>query len=59
MKPSGKFEAIIAVTDARTILIAEIKFDWKYFSVKQYNGLSKVSNIVSIHPVIFSSDEVV
>ena len=36
-----------------------IKVGWKYFSVKQYNGLSKVSNIVSIHLVIFSSDELV
>ena len=59
MKPSGMFEAIIVVTIATTILITEIKVGWKYFSVKQYNGLSKVSNIVSIHLVIFSSDELV
>ena len=53
MKPSGMFEAIIVARNATTVLITEIKFDWKYFSVKQYNGLSKVSNIVYIHPVIF------
>ena len=59
MNPSGMFEEIIAITNNRAILITEIKFGWKYFSVKQYNGLSKVSNIVSMHPVMFSSNEVV
>ena len=58
MKPSGMFEAIIVARNATTVLITEIKFDWKYFSVKQYNGLSKVSNIVAIHLVISSSDDV-